>query len=49
MRLLSGALERAGIQVNLEMPALDIENLEENQASGNQSAQSISKVIPPKE
>lgn len=49
MRLLSSALERAGIQVNLEMPVLDIENLEENQQADDKNAVPLSKVIPPKE
>ena len=49
MKLLSSALERAGIQVNLEMPTLDIENLEKNQQSSENTARHPSKVIPPKE
>jgi hypothetical protein len=29
MKILSSALEKAGIKVNLEMPQLDVSNLEE--------------------
>ena len=49
MKLLSSALERAGIQVNLEMPVLDIENLDKNQKSSENASSHPSKVVPPKE
>jgi len=49
MKLLSSALERAGIEVNLQMPSLDIENLEQNQGETGSDEANPPSDIPPKE